>query len=56
MKIVYIPHRYLATLVDQFNYSTDTLLDKLDQMADGSTVINMLDEVNRFTLHTIGKV
>lgn len=48
--------KYLAGVIDQFNFSADIFIDKLSNLADGSTVVNMLDELNRFTLYAIGKV
>ena len=48
--------RYLMNLMSAFNNSCDLFLAKLDEMADGETVVNMAEEFARVTLDVIGKV
>ena len=48
--------RYLMNLMSSFNDSCNLFLEKLDEMADGKTVVNMADEFARVTLDVIGKV
>ena len=40
----------------QFNACSDLLVQKLTAMADGSTEVTLLDELNRITLDAIAKV
>ena len=44
------------TLMDHFNQITNTLTEKLRSMADGKTVVNLFNEVNRATLDAIALV
>ncbi|XP_068730892.1 cholesterol 24-hydroxylase-like [Montipora capricornis] len=48
--------RYLMNLMAAFNSSCDLFLNRLDEMADGKTVVNMAEEFSRVTTHVIGKV
>ena len=48
--------RYLMNLMPAFNNSCDLFLAKLDQMADGKTIVDMAQEFARVTLDVIGKV
>lgn len=48
--------RYLMNLMTAFNSSCDLFLKKLDEMADGKTVVDMAEEFARVTLDVIGKV
>lgn len=48
--------RYLMNLMSAFNNSCDLFLAKLDEMADGKTVVDMAQEFARVTLDVIGKV
>lgn len=48
--------RYLMNLMSAFNSSCDSLLSKLDELADGKTVVDMAEEFSRVTLDVIGKV
>ena len=48
--------RYLMNLMSAFNNSCDLFLAKLDEMADGKTVVNMAEEFSRVRLDVIGKV
>ena len=48
--------RYLMNLMTAFNSSCDLFLAKLDEMADGETVVDMAKEFARVTLDVIGKV
>ena len=48
--------RYLMNLMSAFNNSCDLFLAKLDEMADGETVVDMAEEFARVTLDVIGKV
>ena len=43
-------------LMTAFNSSCDLFLAKLDEMADGETVVDMAKEFARVTLDVIGKV
>lgn len=50
-------HRsYLKLSMDQFNKSTDLLLQRLAEKADGKTEVRMLDEISRLTMDIIAKV
>ncbi|XP_038073598.1 cholesterol 24-hydroxylase-like [Patiria miniata] len=50
-------HRsYLMNLMGSFNESTDILINKLAEKADGKTTVYMLDELNQVTLDVIAKV
>ena len=44
------------SLMDQFNFSADVLVERLTKMADGKTEVAMLDEFNRLTLDVVCKV
>ena len=48
--------RYLMNLMSAFNSSCDLFLNKLDEMADGKTVVDMAEEFARVTMDVIGKV
>ncbi|XP_022087544.1 cholesterol 24-hydroxylase-like isoform X2 [Acanthaster planci] len=48
--------KYLISLMDQFNFSADVLVNRLVTLADGKTEVAMLDEFNRLTLDVIAKV
>ncbi|XP_038044316.1 cholesterol 24-hydroxylase-like isoform X2 [Patiria miniata] len=48
--------KYLMSLMDQFNFSADVLVNRLTTIADGKTEVAMLDEFNRLTLDVIAKV
>ena len=48
--------RYLMNLMSAFNSSCDLFLAKIDEMADGKTVVDMAEEFARVTLDVIGKV
>ena len=48
--------RYLLNLMSAFNSSCDLFLAKIDEMADGKTVVDMAKEFARVTLDVIGKV
>lgn len=48
--------KYLMNLMDAFNSVGDGFLEKLSQLADGSTPVKMVDEFARVTLDIIGKV
>ncbi|KAK2561702.1 Cholesterol 24-hydroxylase [Acropora cervicornis] len=48
--------RYLMNLMTAFNSSCDLFLNKLDEMADGKTVVDMAEEFARVTMDVIGKV
>ncbi|XP_022782298.1 cholesterol 24-hydroxylase-like [Stylophora pistillata] len=48
--------RYLMNLMSSFNDSCNLFLEKLGEMADGKTVVNMAEEFARVTLDVIGKV
>ena len=48
--------RYLMNLMTAFNSSCDLFLAKMDELADGKTVVNMAEEFARVTLDVIGKV
>ena len=48
--------RYLMNLMTAFNSSCDLFLAKMDEMADGETVVDMAKEFARVTLDVIGKV
>lgn len=43
-------------LVGHFNEIIDTLADKLRSKADGKTVVNFFNEINRATLDSIALV
>ena len=50
-------HRgYLKGLVPQFNSVASTLVTKFTKVADGKTVVDMADELQKVTLDVIGKV
>ena len=42
--------------MDPFNASTDLLLEKLSEKADGKTPVRMMEHINRCTLDVIAKV
>ena len=44
------------TFVDHFNQVTNTLTDKLRSKADGKTVVQLFNELNRTTLDAIALV
>lgn len=44
------------TLVGHFNEIIDTLAEKLRTKADGKTIINFFNEINRATLDSIALV
>ena len=46
----------LRECMDEFNENADRLMNKIREMADGKTLVPMLDYVNRTTLDVIGKV
>ena len=48
--------RYLMNLMPAFNNSCDLFLAKLDEMADGKTIVDMAQEFARVTLDVISKV
>ncbi|XP_068759396.1 cholesterol 24-hydroxylase-like [Montipora capricornis] len=48
--------RHLMNFMSAFNKSCDLFLDKLDEYADGKTVIDMVPEFSRVTMDVIGKV
>ena len=48
--------RYLMNLMAAFNSSCELFLNRLNEMADGKTVVNMAEEFSRVTTHVIGKV
>ncbi|XP_022090979.1 cholesterol 24-hydroxylase-like [Acanthaster planci] len=48
--------KYLKTLISTFNQSANVLIEKLTNVADGKTVVPMLDEFNKFTLDVLAKV
>ena len=50
--LVYILNEFF----EEFNLKGDILLEKIEKMADGKTVITMLNEFNRTTLDVIAKV
>ena len=52
----YFHRRYLMNLMTAFNSSCDLFLAKMDELADGKTVVNMAEEFARVTLDVIGKV
>ena len=47
---------YLKGLVPQFNSVASSLVTKLMDIADGKTVVDMADELQKATLDVIGKV
>ena len=47
---------YLKGLVPQFNSVASTLVTKFTKVADGKTVVDMADELQKATLDVIGKV
>lgn len=46
----------LTTFIDQFNVKADMLSERLRSMADGKTMINLLNELNNTTLDAIAQV
>jgi hypothetical protein len=42
--------------MDEFNLGGDSMVSKLLPMADGRTVVSMLDMINRTALDVIGRV
>lgn len=44
------------TFMNHFNQITNTLTEKFRSMADGKTVVNLFNEVNRATLDAIALV
>ncbi|XP_013401360.1 cholesterol 24-hydroxylase [Lingula anatina] len=46
----------LMSLIDQFNLAADSLMEKLSELADGKTMVDMNDMFCRLTLDVIGKV
>jgi hypothetical protein len=44
------------TFVNQFNAKGDLLMEKLRSLADGQTVVNLLDEFNRAALDAIALI
>ena len=49
-------HRYLKSLIPNFNKSADILIGKLRSFADGKTTVNMMDEMHKVALDVIAKV
>lgn len=48
--------RFLKGLMEQFNSSSDVLVGKLRESADGTRKVSMVEEFQRLTLDLIGKV
>ena len=48
--------RYLKSLMPEFNKSGNILIGKLRSLADGETVVNMMDEMHKVALDVIAKV
>ena len=46
----------LITFIDQFNVKADMLTERLSSMADGKTVVTLLNELNNTTLDAIAQV
>lgn len=44
------------SFIDDFNSRSNILIQHLNTLADGKTVVTMLDEMNKTTLDVIGKV
>lgn len=44
------------TFIGQFNQITNSLTEKFRTMADGKTVVNLFNEINRATLDAIALV
>ena len=42
--------------MSSFNSTADALMDELEKVADGKTILKMIDYMNRVTLDVIGKV
>ena len=42
--------------MNEFNATADDLISKLSTVADGKTMVNMADYLDRFALDVIGKV
>ena len=49
-------HRYLKSLIPDFNKSGNILVGKLRSSADGETVVNMMNEMHKVALDVIAKV
>ena len=49
-------YRYLKSLIPEFNKSGNILLGKLRGLADGKTVVDMMNEMHRVALDVIAKV
>ena len=47
---------YLKTCMDQFNASSDLLIEELRTKADGKTELTMLEELGKVFTDIIGKV
>ena len=47
---------YLKTLLEPLNEIVDTLIDKLNTLADGTTSVPMRLQFGEFTLNVISKV
>ena len=52
----YVLHSVLMTFVNQFNTKADMLMDRLRNMADGRTRIQLFTEFNHATLDAIAQV
>jgi hypothetical protein len=46
----------LITFIDQFNVKADILMDRLRSMADGKTIVLLLNELNNTALDAIVQV
>ena len=42
--------------MSSFNSTADALIDELEKVADGTTIVKMIDYMNNVTLDVIGKV
>ncbi len=54
--IYFIFYSHLKTCMDQFNASSDKLVEQLKKKADGKTEVTMLEQLNRVAMDIIGKV
>jgi len=52
----FVPFRVLSGFMDEFNYKSDKLLEKLRKLADGKTVVTLFDQFSCIALDIISHV
>lgn len=49
-------NRCLVGFINEFNFTSNSFLEKIRSLADGKTSVNMLDQFNLITLDIISHV